>query len=180
MQTKGSIGTTCKKLQNKHNHEKQKYAHHRYTINTGTSTPTKATIIFFCCPDVTKEIQQLCSGTVLAEWQCRRPNSPVLDPSSYPWPDVQDKPFWSSLRWATRAAPSWNQPPQSPQDNIMPFLIKVLFQVDWHVKPTYHRRWNRWNATFLLTPTQRLRVGQAYKSDPASTPNIQWDSSSAT
>ena len=82
MQTKDDMGTTSKKLQNKQNHRKQEYAHHRYTINIGISTLTKATIIFFCCPDVTKEYDSCVQAAVPAEGQCRRPI--IACPSSFP------------------------------------------------------------------------------------------------
>lgn len=54
MQTRDVRGSS-KKATNKTQLKKQKYAPHRSVIIIGISTLTKATIIFFCCPDVAKE-----------------------------------------------------------------------------------------------------------------------------
>lgn len=107
MQTKDDTGTTSRKLPNKHNHKKQKYAHHRYTINIGISTLTKAIIIVFRCPDVTKEYDSCVRAAVPAEGQCRRLVSPVLHPSPSSCPDVQDKQALS----VKSEKGYWEQPP---------------------------------------------------------------------
>lgn len=109
----------------------QKDACHGQTRNIGISTLTKAIIIVFHCPDVTKELHN-CVQAVVPKGQYRK----AILPEFYPHPvlscpNMQDDPFWSSLR---DAAPKTSHP-KALQAVIVPFLIKALFQEDCHLTP---------------------------------------------
>lgn len=60
--------------------------------------------------------------------------------------------------------PHQNQPRQKPSRQITPFLMKALFQEDWHLKAASKQV----EQNLLLICTQRPRAREACRNNPAS------------